>query len=162
MCLRLHLLWILSFPSSPPPSPQISPTCEGTRASQRRDILGLLPVSIHLPALGRFDRRSGFGSRLSGIFDRWFPRLISRASRLDSMEKELLQTFDIAKKAADVASEAGGPSPEVDRCVDALRRLRRIPVTTQNLVETQVLASSHVSSSSIWHVTELSLPFFDA
>ncbi|KAJ8499952.1 hypothetical protein OPV22_010504 [Ensete ventricosum] len=54
------------------------------------------------------------------------------------MEKELLQTFDAAKKAADVAAEAGGPSPEVDRCVDALRRLRRIPVTTQNLVETQV------------------------
>ncbi|URD96963.1 Transcription elongation factor A protein [Musa troglodytarum] len=54
------------------------------------------------------------------------------------MEEELLQTFDAAKKAADVAAEAGGPSPEVDRCVDALRRLRRIPVTTQNLVETQV------------------------
>ncbi|CAL9075092.1 unnamed protein product [Musa acuminata var. zebrina] len=67
------------------------------------------------------------------------------------MDKDLLQTFDAAKKAADVAAEAGGPSPEVDRCVDALRRLRRIPVTTQNLVETQVLASSHVSSSSTWH-----------
>ncbi|RWV97158.1 hypothetical protein GW17_00040072 [Ensete ventricosum] len=54
------------------------------------------------------------------------------------MDKELLETFEAAKKAADVAAEAGGGSPEVDRCVDALKRLRSMPVTTQDLVETQV------------------------
>ncbi|URE09443.1 Transcription elongation factor A protein [Musa troglodytarum] len=54
------------------------------------------------------------------------------------MEKDILETFDAAKKAADKAAEAGDGSSEVDRCVDALRRLRRIPVTMQQLVETQV------------------------
>ncbi|XP_042394244.1 transcription elongation factor TFIIS-like [Zingiber officinale] len=54
------------------------------------------------------------------------------------MEKELLETFEVAKKAADVAAEAGSGSTEVDRCVDALKQLRRIPVTMQDLVETQV------------------------
>ncbi|XP_072982624.1 transcription elongation factor TFIIS-like [Typha latifolia] len=46
------------------------------------------------------------------------------------MEKELLETFDAAKKAADAA--------EVERCVDALRRMKKIPVSTKVLVETQV------------------------
>ncbi|RWV84568.1 hypothetical protein GW17_00053707 [Ensete ventricosum] len=113
-----------SLETPPNPTPQSSPTCGGTRATHRSDILGLLPGSVHLPALGRF------------------------YLRLDSMEKELLQTFDAAKKAADVAAEAGGPSPEVDRCVDALRRLRRIPVTTQNLVETQETTNSKRNGSS--------------
>ncbi|RWW47341.1 hypothetical protein BHE74_00046688 [Ensete ventricosum] len=54
------------------------------------------------------------------------------------MEKDILETFEAAKKAADKAAEAGDGSSEVDRCVDALRRLRRIPVTMQQLVETQV------------------------
>lgn len=57
------------------------------------------------------------------------------------MEKDILETFEAAKKAADKAAEAGDGSSEVDRCVDALRRLRRIPVTMQQLVETQVLPS---------------------
>ncbi|CAL9752062.1 unnamed protein product [Musa acuminata subsp. burmannicoides] len=63
------------------------------------------------------------------------------------MDKEMLETFEAAKKAADVAAEAGGGSPEVDRCLDALKRLRSLPVTTQDLVETQVMYSYHVSSS---------------
>ncbi|WOL18631.1 hypothetical protein Cni_G27428 [Canna indica] len=54
------------------------------------------------------------------------------------MEKELLETFEVAKKAADVAAEPGGGPAEVDRCVDALRRLRKIPVKMQDLVDTQV------------------------
>ncbi|XP_073009855.1 transcription elongation factor TFIIS-like [Typha latifolia] len=55
------------------------------------------------------------------------------------MEKELLETFDAAKKAADAAAEAGGKgSPEADRCIDALKRLKRIRVTTDVLVATQV------------------------
>jgi hypothetical protein len=53
------------------------------------------------------------------------------------MERELLETFEAAKKAADaVAGE--DDSPEADRCLDALRRLRAIPVNTGVLVSTQV------------------------
>lgn len=63
------------------------------------------------------------------------------------MDKEMLETFEAAKKAADVAAEAGGGSPEVDRCLDALKRLRSLPVTTQDLVETQVMYYYLVSSS---------------
>lgn len=54
-----------------------------------------------------------------------------------AMEKELLEVFEVAKKAADVVADGGGPS-EVDRCVDALRRLRKIPVSMKVLVDTQV------------------------
>ncbi|EHA8591817.1 putative Transcription elongation factor TFIIS [Cocos nucifera] len=54
------------------------------------------------------------------------------------MKEELLETFEAAKRAADAAAEAGGASPEADRCVDALRQLRKIPVTTDVLVATQV------------------------
>ncbi|KAM0841200.1 hypothetical protein ACQ4PT_059178 [Festuca glaucescens] len=55
------------------------------------------------------------------------------------MERELLETFEAAKKAADAAAEEdGGSSPEAGRCLDALRRLRAFPVTTEVLVSTQV------------------------
>ncbi|KAG8098747.1 hypothetical protein GUJ93_ZPchr0013g37410 [Zizania palustris] len=53
------------------------------------------------------------------------------------MERELLETFDAAKKAADAAA-GEDDSPEADRCLDALRRLRAIRVTTEILVSTQV------------------------
>ncbi|CAL9163551.1 unnamed protein product [Musa hybrid cultivar] len=53
------------------------------------------------------------------------------------METELLETFEAAKKAAE-AAEDGRESSEVDRCVDALRRLKKMPVTTKDLVATQV------------------------
>nr|CAB3497716.1 unnamed protein product [Digitaria exilis] len=53
------------------------------------------------------------------------------------MERELLETFEAAKKAADAAA-GEGDSPEADRCVDALRRLRAIQVNTDVLVSTQV------------------------
>ncbi|XP_020597665.1 transcription elongation factor TFIIS-like [Phalaenopsis equestris] len=53
------------------------------------------------------------------------------------MEKELLGAFDAAEKAAEAAA-AGGGLAEEDRCVDALKRLRRMDVTTKDLVNTQV------------------------
>lgn len=53
------------------------------------------------------------------------------------MERELLETFDAAKKAAD-ATAGQGDSPEAGRCLDALRRLRDIRVNTDILVSTQV------------------------
>ncbi|XP_074585291.1 transcription elongation factor TFIIS-like [Curcuma longa] len=53
------------------------------------------------------------------------------------MEEELLETFGAAKKAADEAQN-GGEYPEVERCVSALRRLKKIPVTTKSLIATQV------------------------
>ncbi|XP_020114273.1 transcription elongation factor TFIIS-like [Ananas comosus] len=56
------------------------------------------------------------------------------------MEKEVAETFEAAKKAADATAAAaeGGGSPEADRCVGALRRLRKMTVTTDILVTTQV------------------------
>ncbi|KAJ4797782.1 Transcription elongation factor TFIIS [Rhynchospora pubera] len=61
---------------------------------------------------------------------------------MDPTERELLETFEAAKKAADAAAEEGGASssssPEADRCIDALNRLRQIKVTTAVLVSTQV------------------------
>ncbi|KAJ8632962.1 hypothetical protein MRB53_026298 [Persea americana] len=56
------------------------------------------------------------------------------------MERELLEVFEAAKKAADAATvglSSSGGSDEA-RCVDALKRLRDIPVTMQMLVSTQV------------------------
>lgn len=53
------------------------------------------------------------------------------------MERELLETFDAAKKAAD-ATAGQGDSPEAGRCLDALHRLRDIRVNTDILVSTQV------------------------
>uniref|UniRef100_A0A453M7P5 Transcription elongation factor n=1 Tax=Aegilops tauschii subsp. strangulata TaxID=200361 RepID=A0A453M7P5_AEGTS len=51
------------------------------------------------------------------------------------MERELMETFEAAKKAADAAD---GSSPEAERCLDALRRLREFRVNTDVLVSTQV------------------------
>ncbi|KAJ6810667.1 transcription elongation factor TFIIS [Iris pallida] len=46
------------------------------------------------------------------------------------MERELVETFEAAKKAADAEEE--------ERCVDALTTLRKLPVTLDVLVKTQV------------------------
>ena len=54
-----------------------------------------------------------------------------------------METFEVAKKAADAAVEGGG-SPEEGRCVDALKRLRKMPVTMDVLVKTQVFVPSLV------------------
>ncbi|CAN6322179.1 unnamed protein product [Urochloa humidicola] len=53
------------------------------------------------------------------------------------MERELLETFEAAKKAADAAA-GENDTPETERCLDALRRLRAIRVNTDVLVSTQV------------------------
>ncbi|XXG40033.1 hypothetical protein AAC387_Pa01g0846 [Persea americana] len=54
---------------------------------------------------------------------------------MESMEKELLEFFEAAKKAADAAVENDA---EENRCVDALKRLMGFPVTLQMLLSTQV------------------------
>ncbi|KAK1421366.1 hypothetical protein QVD17_23643 [Tagetes erecta] len=57
------------------------------------------------------------------------------------METELKQLFETAKKAADAAAVDGGgvdSSPEEDRCIDALKALKKFPVNYQLLVSTQV------------------------
>ncbi|CDP13893.1 unnamed protein product [Coffea canephora] len=56
------------------------------------------------------------------------------------MEKELVELFEKAKKAADAASADGGAdsSPEESRCLDALKRLKKLPINYDILVSTQV------------------------
>ncbi|KAI3808973.1 hypothetical protein L1987_24936 [Smallanthus sonchifolius] len=57
------------------------------------------------------------------------------------METELKQLFEAAKKAADAAAVKGADaesSPEEDRCIDALKALKKFPVNYQVLVSTQV------------------------
>ncbi|KAH0689489.1 hypothetical protein KY289_016847 [Solanum tuberosum] len=56
------------------------------------------------------------------------------------MEKELIELFDAVKRSADAAAVDGDAdsSPEEDRCLDALKRLKRFPVNYQVLVSTQV------------------------
>ncbi|XP_078445509.1 transcription elongation factor TFIIS-like [Wolffia australiana] len=53
------------------------------------------------------------------------------------MEKEILEMFAVAKKAGDAAAADGG-SAEIARCLDALRQLRKFPLTTKELVATKV------------------------
>ncbi|KAK8937484.1 hypothetical protein KSP39_PZI012770 [Platanthera zijinensis] len=53
------------------------------------------------------------------------------------MEKELLEAFEAAEKAAEAAAGDGGAADE-DRCVDILKRMRKMPVSTKALVATQV------------------------
>ncbi|KAK9124783.1 hypothetical protein Sjap_014385 [Stephania japonica] len=48
------------------------------------------------------------------------------------MEKELLEVFESAKRAADAAAKEGGSSEE-GRCMDALKQLKNFPVTTKIL-----------------------------
>ncbi|KAK3444789.1 hypothetical protein EUGRSUZ_A00774 [Eucalyptus grandis] len=56
------------------------------------------------------------------------------------MDKELVELFERAKKAADAAAGDGVSSsgPEVSRCVDSLKRLKSFPVSYDALVATQV------------------------
>ncbi|KAL6987999.1 hypothetical protein U1Q18_013746 [Sarracenia purpurea var. burkii] len=56
------------------------------------------------------------------------------------MERELVELFEAAKKAADAAAIDGASSggPKVDRCLDVLNQLRSFPVTYDVLVSTQV------------------------
>ncbi|XVF37390.1 hypothetical protein REPUB_Repub20aG0004000 [Reevesia pubescens] len=56
------------------------------------------------------------------------------------MDRELLDLFEAAKKAADLAASDAVSSngPEVSRCVDALKQLKAFPVSYDSLVSTQV------------------------
>ncbi|KAI3508405.1 hypothetical protein L1887_23412 [Cichorium endivia] len=57
------------------------------------------------------------------------------------METELIELFEAVKKSADAAAVGGGgaeSSPEEDRCLDALKVLKKFPVNYQILVSTQV------------------------
>ncbi|KAL8232142.1 hypothetical protein R6Q57_001920 [Mikania cordata] len=55
------------------------------------------------------------------------------------METELIELFEAVKKAADAAALEGVDlSPEEDRCLDALKTLKKFPVNYQILVSTQV------------------------
>ena len=53
------------------------------------------------------------------------------------MERELVELFEAAKKAADAAA-VDGASSKVDRCLDALNQLKNFPVSYDVLVSTQV------------------------
>ncbi|KAI4988664.1 hypothetical protein ZWY2020_035904 [Hordeum vulgare] len=56
-----------------------------------------------------------------------------------AMERELMETFEATKKASDAAvEEADGLPPEAERCLDALRRLRKFHVNTDVVVTTQI------------------------
>ncbi|XVF65959.1 hypothetical protein PTKIN_Ptkin09bG0292700 [Pterospermum kingtungense] len=56
------------------------------------------------------------------------------------MERELVDLFEAAKKAADLAAAdaVSANGPEVSRCVDALKQLKAFPVTYDILVSSQV------------------------
>ncbi|KAG5248355.1 transcription elongation factor S-II [Salix suchowensis] len=56
------------------------------------------------------------------------------------MERELVELFGKAKKAADASlnDDSSSSGPEVSRCVDSLKQLRKFEVTSEILVSTQV------------------------
>ncbi|CAN8317131.1 unnamed protein product [Cochlearia groenlandica] len=56
------------------------------------------------------------------------------------MESELIGLFESAKKSADAAAVEGvaASDPEVTQCLDALKQLKKFPVTYDALVATQV------------------------
>ena len=68
---------------------------------------------------------------------------------MGSDQEELVRLFQKASKAADSASDIGGETEEC-RCVEAIKLMHSLPVTTSILVSTQVFAS---------HNTTISLPF---
>lgn len=52
-------------------------------------------------------------------------------------EKELVELYEAAKKAADASTDADS-SHEESRCLDALEQLKKFPVNYKILVNTQV------------------------
>lgn len=69
--------------------------------------------------------------------ERGAPRRIHYHPDTEATKRELLDTFDAAKKATDAIAAGEGDSPEADRCLDTRRRLRR--------VNTNILASTQFS-----------------
>lgn len=57
---------------------------------------------------------------------------------MGSMEKELVELYEAAKKAADAAISGDGEHEE-SRCIDALEQLKKFPVNYKILVNTQVI-----------------------
>lgn len=53
------------------------------------------------------------------------------------MEKELVELYEVVKKAADGAAGDGGDAEE-ERCLDALKQLKKFPVNYNVLVSSQV------------------------
>lgn len=74
------------------------------------------------------------------------------------MEIELVELFEVTTKAADAAASEGVSSngPEVVRCVDALKQLKKFPVTYDILVSTQVIKFPYLYMPLNFN----SLPFF--
>ena len=62
-----------------------------------------------------------------------------------------MELFDEAKKAADASlnDDVWSSGPEVTRCVDSLKQLRKFKVTSELLVSTQVIL---LRVSSIFHL----------
>lgn len=60
-----------------------------------------------------------------------------RRNWLGSMEKELVELYEAAKKAADASTSTNGEHEE-SRCIDALEQLKKFPVNYKILVNTQV------------------------
>lgn len=58
-----------------------------------------------------------------------------------SMEKELVELYEAAKKAADASSSSDSEHEET-RCIDALEQLKKFPVNYKILVNTQVFLFS--------------------
>lgn len=53
-------------------------------------------------------------------------------------EKELVELFEAAKKAAEVARSQVDGGADESRCLDALHQLKSFPVTLDSLVNTKV------------------------
>jgi ABC-type protease/lipase transport system fused ATPase/permease subunit len=54
-------------------------------------------------------------------------------------EKELVELYETAKKAADASSSTDSSPSEESRCLDALEQLKKFPVNYKFLVNTQVI-----------------------
>lgn len=54
-------------------------------------------------------------------------------------EKELVELYEAAKKAADASTSTDNSPSEETRCLDALEQLKNFPVNYKILVNTQVI-----------------------
>lgn len=76
------------------------------------------------------------------------------------MERELVELFEAAKKAAEAASadrESLSGGPKVDRCLDVLNQLKNYAVTYDVLVSTQVWVPICYSVLNLFKVRFFSL-----
>ncbi|KAK7350807.1 hypothetical protein VNO77_09774 [Canavalia gladiata] len=94
-----------------------------------------LPFTGNTTAAAGDDRHHSGEFSLSSLFSGSAIRF--RREWLGSMEKELVELYEAAKKAAD-ASSSGDGEHEESRCIDALEQLKKFPVNYKILVNTQV------------------------